>query len=271
MKSNNNLVQTVNFKSKLNREVLPYIAVLPRSYFETNKEYPVFYLMHGLFGSFKNWTTLTNLIEYAKEYEFIIICPEGKNCWYLDNPDLKDHYFESYILEELIPDVEARFRVKSERSSRAVGGLSMGGYGAFKFAFRKPELFCCVASMSGAFEIPGFLENAENKWSELHPYIAEAFADQSQEAIKHEDIFHLADNFPSYKIVNLPKFYFDCGLQDSFISLNRNFSKILTKRKIPHNFEEVSGGHDWNYWDKRIKIILKIISDNFKQYHSTQT
>ena len=264
MNLNNNLIQTIKFESKLNKKVLPYIAVLPQNYFKMDKKYPVFYLMHGLFGSFENWTNLTSLTEYAKEYEFIIICPEGKNNWYLDNPNLKNYFFASYILDELIPDVEKRFRAKSNRNSRAVGGLSMGGYGAFKLAFHKPELFCCAASMSGAFDISNFLKNVDNKWSELHPYIAKAFDAQDQEIIKHEDIFYLAESFPAEKINDLPYFYFDCGKQDSFISINRDFSKLLTKRKIPHQFCEISGGHDWEYWNKRIKIILKIISDNFK-------
>jgi S-formylglutathione hydrolase FrmB len=264
VKQKNKLIQTINFQSKLNKRVLPYIAILPQDYFETNKEYPVFYLMHGLFGSFENWTTLTDLIEYAKEYEFIIICPEGKNSWYLDNPNLENHFYESYVLNELIPDVEARFRVKNERNFRAIGGISMGGYGAFKFAFRKPELFCCAASMSGAFDTPDFLENIENKWLELHPYIADAFTDMSEDAIKHEDIFHLAEIFPAEKVRSLPYFYFDCGQQDSFISINRKFSKLLNIRKISHQFLEVPGEHDWDYWDKQIKIILKKISDNFK-------
>lgn len=267
---NNNIVQTINFESKLNKEVLPYIAVLPQNYFETDRQYPVFYLMHGLFGNFENWTTLTGLIEYAKNYEFIIICPEGKNNWYLDNPNLENYFFESYILGELVPDVEKRFRAKRNRNSRAVGGLSMGGYGAFKFAFHKPELFCCAASVSGAFDIPNFLRNVENKWLELHPYIAKAFEGQTQEALKHEDIFCLAETFSAEKIKSLPKFYFDCGQQDSFISINRDFSKLLTKQKIPHRFREIPGGHDWDYWNKRIKIILKIISDNFKIQNSRQ-
>lgn len=268
MTSRNNLIQTINFESKLNKQVLPYIAVLPQDYFQTDKQYPVFYLMHGLFGSFENWTTLTNLVEYAKEYEFIIICPEGKNNWYLDNPNLEDHFFESYILDEIIPDVERRFRVKSERNSRAIGGLSMGGYGAFKFSFRKPEHFCCTASMSGAFDIPNFLENVDNKWFELHPFIANAFSGLSETALKNEDIFHLAETFPSENIEDLPKFYFDCGQEDSFISINQNFSKLLNKHKISHQFKEIPGGHDWDYWNKRIKIILKFISDNFQIHNS---
>ncbi len=240
---------------------MPYIAVLPRNYFETRKKYPVFYLMHGLFGSFENWTTLTDLIEQAKDYEFIIICPEGKNNWYADNRNLENHFYESYILKELIPDVETRFRAENERGSRAVGGLSMGGYGAFKFAFHQPDVFCCAVSLSGAFDIRSFLENKEHKFAELQPFIAKAFENQSVEAIEDEDVFCLAKNFPAEKIKTLPYFYFDCGKQDSFITANRNFSKTLEKRKIAHKFQEFSGGHDWNYWTDQLNSVLKIVSD----------
>ena len=114
----NKRIQKIDFYSELNREKLPYIAILPKDYFETDKDHPVIYLMHGLFGGFENWTELTGIVEYSKDLPFVIICPEGKNSWYLDNETLEDHLFESYILEELIPDVEKRFRIKREKNSR---------------------------------------------------------------------------------------------------------------------------------------------------------
>jgi S-formylglutathione hydrolase FrmB len=241
---------------------LPYTVILPREYFQTGQQYPVFYLMHGLFGNFENWPMLTDLVNYAQTYNFIIVCPEGGNHWYTDNPSFEKHFYESYLLNELIPDVEKRFRVKNERTSRAIGGLSMGGYGAFKFAFRQPDLFCSAYSMSGAFDIRSFLENKENLWDELYPSVAEAYKDQDRKSIDDEDLFKLAENLAGENSESLPFLYFDCGIEDSFLEINRKFSKLLTKLDIRHLYREFPGGHDWIYWNRRIKSVLKLVDEN---------
>ena len=233
------------------------MAFLPENYFKDKREFPVIYLLHGLFGSFDNWINLTNLADYAKKSQFIIICPEAENSWYVDNLSLKNHFFESYIFDELIPDAEQRFRVIKERNSRIIGGLSMGGYAAFKFAFRRPQSFSAAISMSGAFDIPKFLINENKQFSELHPYIADAFKNLSADELRREDLFYLAQKFPVSKISALPYFYFDCGTNDSFIEINRTLSDFFIALGIKHRFLEFSGGHNWKYWDKQIEFIIE--------------
>src|SRR5260370_11072821 len=75
-------VETIQFKSELIGQVLPYNALLPVGYTESNKRYPVLYLLHGLFGRYDDWVTRTNLAEYAANYDVIIIIPDGHNSWY---------------------------------------------------------------------------------------------------------------------------------------------------------------------------------------------
>ncbi len=139
----------------------------------------------------------------------------------------------------------------------------MGGYGAFKFAFHQPQMFGVAASMSGAFDVSAFLENKENKWAELNPSVVRAFEKKSGEGLEQEDLFWLAENFPKEERKNLPYFYFDCGIQDSLFPINKRFSQTLKENGIKHQFEGFAGGHDWDYWDMRIKSILKIISKFF--------
>ncbi|MEZ5347464.1 MAG: alpha/beta hydrolase family protein [Pyrinomonadaceae bacterium] len=261
--SKNQRVQTVELWSRSNNETLPYRIILPSGYFATDRTYPVFYLMHGLFGSYENWTELTDLVDYTEGCGFIIVCPEGKNSWYTDNPQRGNHMFESYVLNDLINDVEKKFRVKTYRRSRVIGGLSMGGYGAIKFAFRHPDLFCAAFSMSGALDVRRFLLNENGRWNELHPFIAQAFEGMTPGALKHEDLFYLAENIADEMISDLPSIYIDCGLDDSFIDINRAFSDLLNNRNIKHIFVEASGGHDWDYWDRQIKNVLRIVSRNF--------
>lgn len=219
---------------------------------------PVLFLLHGLFGSHTNWRELTSLAEYVRGENFTVVCPEGADSWYTDNPLKKAHRFETYILDELIPDAEARLNAGGSRGRRAIAGLSMGGYGAFKFAFRRPEMFCFAGSMSGAFDIRSFLANEGGKWNELKPSIDEAFGGREDSDLDREDVYKLAAG-----AANLPRFYLDCGREDDFLSLNRRFSETLSSAGIAHEFKERDGGHDWDYWDGRIRTVLKLVRSSF--------
>lgn len=258
--NNQNSAQIVRLFSRLNDEELPYYAILPAGYENSNEKFPVLYLLHGLFGQFDNWIINTNLIDYARKFPFIIICAEGGNGWYTDSPEIENHFFESYLTEELIPDVERRFKARAERSSRAIAGLSMGGYGAFKLAFRRPEVFSVAASMSGAFHAAGIAaENIPDEWKDLQPSIQKVFGAADKEMRQSNDLFSLAENFPTGQIENLPYFYFDCGTEDSFLPVNLRLAEIFQKRGIAHEFLQLPGEHDWDYWDKEIQNILHVV------------
>ncbi|HEX8637516.1 MAG TPA: alpha/beta hydrolase family protein [Pyrinomonadaceae bacterium] len=249
--------QIVRLYSSLNRGELPYYAILPADYESSDEVCGVLYLLHGLFGRFDNWITNTNLIDYARNFPFIIICAEGRDSWYTDSTKIENHLFESYLTQELIPDVERRFKARAERRSRAIGGLSMGGYGAFKLAFRNPEMFCLAASMSGAFHAAQIIEDpAFNEWHELQPSILKVFGSNNPQIRQSNDLFRLVNDFPYEKINQLPYFYFDCGFDDSFLRINLSFAEMLRKKGIAHKFRQFAGGHDWNYWDKQIRQIL---------------
>ncbi len=252
--------QIVRLFSRLNNKELPYYAILPAFYGNSSENFPVLYLLHGLFGRFDNWITNTRLIEYAQNFPFVIICAEGGDEWYTDSPESENHFFESYLTEELIPDVERRFKVRAERSSRAIAGLSMGGYGAFKLAFRRPEMFSLVISMSGAFHAAE-IDDTEisNDWKDLQSSIIRVFGLTNRQIRQKNDLFRLAINFPPEQIDQLPYFYFDCGAEDSFLPVNLRLAEIFRQREIVHEFRQYHGGHDWKYWDNRIQKILPIV------------
>lgn len=117
---------------------------------------PVIYLLHGNGGDETWWTdqdqgaavaTLDALIARGQMRPAIAVMPgNGKN-WYVDGPVEKA---ESAIMEELLPYIEARYRVSKERSARIVGGLSMGGYGALNLALKHADKFCAAMIMSPA-------------------------------------------------------------------------------------------------------------------------
>src|SRR5215831_19094291 len=122
-------VRTVEFQSKLVGSALPYNVILPADY-NTSRvtRYPVLYLLHGLDGHYTDWLTRTNIADYAKHYRLIVVMPEGNNGWYTDSASTPEKY-ETYILRELVPDVDEHFRTIQARYGRGIAGLSMGGYG----------------------------------------------------------------------------------------------------------------------------------------------
>src|ERR1700740_1976608 len=131
--------ETVQFHSTLINATLPYNVILPANYRQSGTtRYPVLYLLHGLGGHYSDWLTRTNVADYAAQYRMIIVMPEGNNSWYVDGAAGSNDKYETYILQELMPDVDKRYRTIQSRYGRAIAGLSMGGYGAIKYGVKYP-------------------------------------------------------------------------------------------------------------------------------------
>lgn len=244
-------IDTVKFQSKLVNATLPYNVILPPDY-DTAKStrYPVLYLLHGLSGHYTDWVARTNVADYAAQYRLIVVTPEGNDSWYIDN-------YETYILQELIPDVQQRFRTIEARYGRAIAGLSMGGYGAIKFGLKSPQTFAFAASMSGAFGMTRFTDDqVPASWKES----LKLFGPTGSETRKANDLFELIGNVPANSVASLPYFYFDCGTEDSplIFPYNRQLAHMMVDRKIPHEYRELPGDHSWDYWDRQVQEILRI-------------
>jgi S-formylglutathione hydrolase FrmB len=244
-------VKTIAFESSLVGKALPYEVVLPPGYtsITSSKKYPVLYLLHGWNGRPQGWTTETKLKEYAARYQLIIVLPQGGNGWYTDSAVVITDKYESYILQELIPDVDNRFRTIRDRKGRAVAGLSMGGYGALKFGLKHPDLFAFSASMSGALDAPTRTDDTS---------IMQTFGDADNPTRAGNDLFKLAGNLSADEVAALPYFYLDCGTEDLWVKTNRDLSNLFSERKIAHEYRELPGSHDWKYWDKQVQEILRI-------------
>ncbi|MGH9970948.1 MAG: alpha/beta hydrolase [Pyrinomonadaceae bacterium] len=259
-------VQIIQFESKLVGQTLPYNVLLPVDYNQPaakSKRYPVLYLLHGLTGHYNNWIEHTRLTDYAAGYDFIIVMPEGNNGWYTDSGGVPGDKYESYIVQELIPDVERRFRTSSEREGRAIGGLSMGGYGALKFAVKHPEMFIFAASLSGALGAASWIE-ADLKgfpfiWRTLQPVYGAA----NSETRAANDLSKLYRELPAGRIAALPYIYLDCGTEDGLLQSNRSFVDILMKQNIPHEYRQLPGIHSWTYWDAQVQEVLRIAVKKF--------
>lgn len=252
-------VQTIQFQSQLVGATLPYNVILPPGYrASTTSRYPVLYLLHGWGGHYTDWLTRTNVADYAAQYRMIVVMPEGNDSWYVDSGVTPADKYESYILKELIPDVDRRFRTIQARYGRAVAGLSMGGYGAIKYGLKYPTSFVFAGSMSGAFGVTRYTEN-EMGGKNLDPFL-KTFGPAGGETRKANDIFEIARGLSAARVASLPYFYFDCGTEDAgqHFNPNRELSQIFAEKKIPHEYRELPGNHSWAYWDQQVQEVLRI-------------
>ncbi len=245
------------FHSKsLGREAR-YRIVFPPAYADSSERFPVLYLLHGMYGDRTNWFELAHLPDHARSHKMLVVMPDAANSWYVNSHAHPQDRYEDFIYQDLIAEVDARYRTIPKPAARAIAGLSMGGYAALKFALKFPELFCVAASMTGALSGP---LNLGEEVAEFREVLLQAFGPPGDPRRPQNDVFALATTAGPAK---LPYLYLDCGAQDSFLPINRDFAALLQKKHIPYEYHELPGGHDWAYWDQRLPQVLKLINQYF--------
>ena len=264
-------VETIKFQSKLVNTTLPYNVILPADY-DTSRStrYPVLYLLHGRTGHYSDWLNRTNLAAYASAYPLIIVMPEGNDGWYTDSATVSNDKYETYIVKELLPDVEQRYRTIEARYGRAIAGLSMGGYGALKFGLKYPGTFVFAASLSGAFGVTRFGDRdpLPADWKEVNSL----FGPGGSATRKANDLFQIIQDLPAARVSSLPFFYFDCGTEDAstIFPYNRELSALMIEKKIPHEYRELPGDHSWAYWDRQVQEVLRIAGQKLPRVKLTK-
>lgn len=258
-------VQTVQLQSKLVNATLPYNVILPADYRASSAtRYPVLYLLHGLGGHYSDWVTRTNLADYASQYRMIIVTPEGNDGWYTDSVSDRNGKYESYILRELMPDVQKRFRTIESRYGRGIAGLSMGGYGAIKFGLKSPGTFAFAGSLSGALSTASWTEEDLKNLQSIRDSVFGVLGPIGSETRKANDLFEITRGLSAGRVAALPYIYLDCGTEDFLISNSTQFAALLREKKIPHEFRELPGDHNWAYWDQQVQEVLKIAAEKLR-------
>jgi len=234
----------------LNRDIR-YRVLLPRGYEAGAQRFAVLYLLHGLDGDYTDWTMNSKLQDHAQRLPLIIVMPDADDSWYTNSATVPGDKFEDYIVKDLVAEIDARFRTKPLRSARAVAGLSMGGYGALKFALKYPQLFAFAGSLSGALDAPLDLDTRVPEYREK---LIAAFGPHGNPARPANDLFQLLSRADA---AHLPYLYIACGTEDGFLSINREFVSSLPSRKIAFEYHETPGGHSWDYWDHSVRDVLR--------------
>jgi putative tributyrin esterase len=211
---------------------------------EEGGPYPVYYLLHGLSDDDSIWTRRTSLERYVAGMPLIVVMPDGGRGFYTNAE--RGSEFESHIMSDVVGFVDRFFPTVRRREGRAIGGLSMGGYGSMKLALKFPGMFASVAAHSSAFDVASRVADAER--SDEFRLI---FGDRPEGG--PEDPYQLAAQVDRSL---LPAIRFDCGTEDRLIAENRRFHEHLSGMGIEHEYEEFPGGHEWSYWDERVREAL---------------
>jgi putative tributyrin esterase len=243
--------------SKILARAVPYCIVLPPSFdAEKSRQFSILYFFHGLgdneqfFIHSGAWNLAEDMREKGELMDFLIATPDADASFYINSKDGKTHY-EDFLLQEFFPFIEKRYRVAPDRSHRAIGGISMGGYGALHLAFRHPQLFVSVAAHSAALidKLPEFVGSSPN--SPRARVLGAVFGSPPDPAFWERNSPLTLARTAEW---NGLKIYFDCGDQDDYgfdagaVALD----KILTARHVPHSFHIYPGRHDAAYFAEHL-------------------
>jgi S-formylglutathione hydrolase FrmB len=256
-------VQCGSVESKYMPHAVAYCALLPPSYdAQPARKFPVLYFLHGLGGDQTflvaggGWNVIEDAQEQKQIGEFVVITPQADNSFYINSKGGKVEY-EDFFIRDFMPQMERNFRLLTGRDARAIGGVSMGGYGALRFAFKYPQMFVAVIA-----HMPALLEQLPVGTGQagLAPYLGSAFGRPLDEAY-----WKANTPFVYARTANLHglKIYFDCGDQDDFgfDAGTRDLDKLLTARHIPHVAHIYPGRHNWEFVAQHLDDSLKIVSD----------
>jgi enterochelin esterase-like enzyme len=265
------VIEQVNMESKILKIAVNYAVYLPPDYEKSSRSYPVVYLLHGFSDNETAWIqfgevqqTLDRAIANRDIPPMIIVMPDGKVSWYINDYNGKNRY-EDMIFEEFIPFIDKTYRTRATKEYRAVSGLSMGGYGSLIWSLHHPEMFsACAAFSAGIFtdeEIKTMpVERYNNFYSKL--FGENKAENRITEHWKKNSVLELMNSLPKEQIEKV-KYYIDCGDDDFLFQGNSNLHIIMRNRNISHEFRIRDGSHNWTYWRTNLPEGLMFIGKIF--------
>lgn len=232
---------TVTFRSASLSHDTAVNVIIPES--APVEDIPTVYLLHGMHGDHSAWERKTGIERYAAARNIAVVMPDGENSFYEDMKYGKKYF--TYVADELVDYTRRIFRLSVKRENTYVCGLSMGGYGAFKLALRRPEQYAACASLSGCVDIIERLKSCS--WTnEAAAIWGDDF--RTCTAGTDSDIKYLIETFPAS--APKPKMYACCGREDSLYEDNLHFRDFMAGQPFDFTFEDGSGAHTWDFWDE---------------------
>lgn len=217
----------------------------------TRKLHPTLYLLHGLSDDDTIWSRRTSIERYVAELGLAVIMPNVHKSFYTDM-EYGDKYW-TFLTEELPAIARSFFPLSDAREDNFVAGLSMGGYGAFKWALRHPDRFAAACSLSGALDMVGHTKRIDNALgSRLFQLV---YGDKQLEG-SDEDLIHVLKKQSKLDLPK-PELFQCCGTEDFLYEDNIVFRDACLEAGYPLTYVEGPGTHEWGYWDTHIQLFLQ--------------
>ena len=245
---------TCTHYSKMLKKSMTFNVVIPEG---CKEDIPVVYLLHGLSDDHTMWCRRTSAERYADKYGVALVMPNADRSFYTDMKYGGKYY--SYISEELVEYTRDLFRLSHKREKNFTCGLSMGGYGALKIAFRNPERFAKTAAFSAVADIVHQVKTAQwwpadiiNIWGEDAASIIEGSED---------DLFALAAKLDKEEVKPAVRHF--CGTEDFIYADNVKFKEFMETTSFDYKYFEEAGGHSWDMWDKWLPAALEFFTEQY--------
>ncbi len=234
------------YHSKIVGDDRDFYVYTPPGYDPAGKrKYPALYLLHGYSDDASAWTAvgraqflLDNLIAQGKVKPMLVVMPLGYGAPEIvarTTQGLRDmslrhrNYlkFREALLTEVLPAVEKSYRVASDRKSRAIAGLSMGGAESLFTGLNDVDQFAWI----GAFSSGGLDDDFDKMFSSL----------------------------PANAGSRLKLVWISCGTDDGLITVNRKLNEWLDAKGIKHVKVETAGSHTWMVWRRNLASFVQLL------------
>lgn len=238
------------YSPELDRD-MPYIIYLPPDYTQANRRYPVLYMLHGLGGHREEWIVygLLNIadreINAGNIPPMIIVLPQGDKGYWANHTG-EGPLWGEYLSRDLVTMIDSTYRTLRSPQSRAIGGLSMGGWGALHHAFLRPDLFGIVGAHS----------------TSLRPDDGTLAFLGTGEEFERKNPITLAKTAPG--IENL-RIWIDTGETDDWAGRAAELSQLLRERGLDPILQVYPGGHDYNYWSQHGLDYIRFYGNSLAQ------
>lgn len=226
-------------------------------------------LLHGTVSRGNDWITmakaaetLDRMIRAGSLRPVVAVMPDAGNSWYVDSAALGGPGdYQRAILDDLLPAIEKRWNTDARRESRAIAGISMGGFGALRLAFARPELFVAAASMSGAFW------TRSDQRTRPPEVIARIFQGAFGTPFDRDRFVALSPLGEALRLDprRAPAVMFIAGRDERFRSLeeSRDLAARFAERGIAVEVADVAGDHDWGTWERSLEPVLSFVERSF--------
>ncbi len=208
---------------------------------EPTRRYPVVYLLHGSNDTAAGWTTagsvnfiLDNLIAAKEAVPMIVVMPFGhaqpfgapRTPGQQSNTEL----FEQYLLTDVMPTIERKYRIAAKRDQRALAGLSMGGEQSLAIGFSHTDLFGSIGALS-----PSMPRDLSTRWAAV---------------IKDSKGTNAA----------MKTIWIACGRQDpGHLDASRRIAETLKEHQIRHTYRETEGAHNFALWQQHMIELVPLL------------